>query len=73
MGPTAIDSPSRRRARIAGAARLWGEVTLAAVSLLGALVIWHLVRRGRLLRDQLGPPRDVELPEIPPSPSKGGP
>jgi len=38
---------------------------LIALAAIGALVIWHLVRRGRLIRDRLNPPRIVRLPELP--------
>jgi hypothetical protein len=38
---------------------------LVALSTLTALVIWHLVRRGRMIRARLGPPRDAPLPELP--------
>ena len=37
-------------------------VTIAA---LGALIIWHLVRRGRLIREGLKPPQRPRWPEIP--------
>lgn len=37
-------------------------VALVSVAMLGALVVWHLLRRGRLIRDRLGPPRDTLLP-----------
>jgi hypothetical protein len=37
-------------------------VTLVAVA---ALLIWHIIRRGRLVRERLGQPRAVELPEFP--------
>jgi hypothetical protein len=45
-------------------AELLGTV-LVALAVLGALVIWHLARRGRLIRERLGPPRIVRLPELP--------
>jgi hypothetical protein len=38
----------------------WG---LVATALLGLLALWHLVRRGRVLRANLAPPRSVSLPE----------
>jgi hypothetical protein len=41
-------------------ARLLG-VSVLSIGVLGALVIWHLVRRGRLIRDRLAPPRPVRL------------
>jgi hypothetical protein len=47
--------------RVREAARLWSYVTLGSIATLGALVIWHLVRRGRLIRERLGPPRNIRL------------
>jgi hypothetical protein len=38
----------------------WG---LVATALLGLLALWHLVRRGRVLRANLTQPRSVSLPE----------
>jgi hypothetical protein len=37
---------------------------LVALAAIGALVIWHLVRRGRLIRQRLSPPRIVRMPEL---------
>ena len=39
-----------------------GLVTLAA---LGGLLIWHIIRRGRLIRERLNPPRIGPTPGIP--------
>jgi hypothetical protein len=39
-----------------------GLVTLAA---LGGLLIWHIMRRGRLIRERLNPPRIVRTLETP--------
>lgn len=39
-------------------------VALVSVGALGALVVWHLLRRGRLIRDRLGPPRDTLLSSL---------
>ena len=39
-----------------------GLVTLAA---LGGLLIWHIIRRGRLIRERLNPPRAVRPLEPP--------
>ena len=39
-----------------------GLVTLAA---LGGLLIWHIIRRGRLIRERLNPPRIVRPLEPP--------
>ncbi len=38
---------------------------LVALAAIGGLVIWHLVRRGRLIRERLAPPRIVRLPDLP--------
>jgi hypothetical protein len=36
---------------------------ITAFACFGALLIWHLVRRGRLIRDGLAPPKRIELPD----------
>lgn len=51
-GP-ATAGPDRREA--ARAVRLWAGTTLSSVVILATLAIWHLVRRGRLIQDGLGP------------------
>lgn len=38
---------------------------LVALAALGALLLWHVRRRGRLIRERLNSPRIVQLPEIP--------
>ncbi len=38
---------------------------LVALAAIGGLVIWHLVRRGRIIRERLGPPKVVRMPELP--------
>ena len=62
------DLPPSQRARIGRlAASLlgWG---LVASTVLGLLALWHLVRRGRILRANLAPPKPVvSLPEIAPT------
>jgi hypothetical protein len=62
LEPKPIDAEGRRRIR--DATRMWGLSTLGGIAILAVLVIWHLVRRGRLLRDRLGPPRSVGLPNL---------
>ena len=52
----ALRRPEDRR-RIGRAAALWGYLALGAVVTMTALILWHLARRGRLIRDRLGPPR----------------
>jgi hypothetical protein len=56
----ANDADRRRVGRLVA---IWGGVTLGGVTILAALLIWHLVRRGRLIRDRLGPPKLVQWPE----------
>jgi hypothetical protein len=58
------DVAPRDRTRIGWAAAAFLSAGLVAIVALGSLAIWHLVRRGRLIRERLGQPRDVRLPEI---------
>lgn len=58
------DAAQRRNAQARRAARLWGEVTLAGIVVLGGFTLWHLRRRSRLLHDHAGAPRRVEWPEM---------
>jgi hypothetical protein len=37
---------------------------LVALAAIGGLVIWHLVRRGRIIRERLEPPKVVRMPEL---------
>ena len=39
-------------------------VGVASIGVVGWLTIWHLVRRGRLIREGLNPPKDVRLPDL---------
>jgi hypothetical protein len=64
----AVDPEAYRR--IGHAAATWLGLTLAAIAILSVGVIWHLVRRGRLIRERLGPPRAVQLPELEPGQTK---
>jgi hypothetical protein len=41
-------------------------VALVALVALGALIIWHAMRRARLIREKLAPPRIVRLPDVAP-------
>jgi hypothetical protein len=59
-------APAQRR-RIARATMLWGGVALTGTTLVGGLAIWHLVRRGRILRESLGDPRPIKPLESPPA------
>ena len=35
-------------------------VGVFSIGIIGVLMIWHLVRRGRLIRDRLNPPKHVQ-------------
>jgi hypothetical protein len=58
QGPTA-----RKRLGEAVAALL--GTALVGLAAWGGLVIWHLVRRGRIIRERLDPPKIVRMPELP--------
>jgi len=47
------------RPRVSRAVASLLAASIAAIAVLGALIIWHLVRRGRLIREGLNPPRPV--------------
>ena len=40
--------------------------SIFAIAALGALLIWHFVRRGRLIREGLRPPRPIRWPAVKP-------
>ena len=44
-------------------ASLFG-VVIVSIALIGCLLIWHAVRRGRLIRQRQPPPRNVTLPDL---------
>lgn len=52
------------RKRVGQAIALWGFITLGLTALIGVFTLWHLARRGRLLRQRTLPPitREMELP-----------
>jgi len=60
-----LDEQPQARARLGRAIAVLLGTTLVALAALGALVIWHLIRRGRLIRERLNAPRKVWLPETP--------
>jgi hypothetical protein len=57
QGPTARKRLSEAVAALLGTA-------LVALAAIGGLVIWHLVRRGRIIRQRLAPPKVVRMPEL---------
>lgn len=64
----AAANPVRARAearrRIGRAVAAWMALALTAVVTVTTLIVWHLVRRGRLIRETLPPPRAGILPEL---------
>ncbi|MGO9470199.1 MAG: hypothetical protein ACLQIB_25155 [Isosphaeraceae bacterium] len=60
-----LDEQPQARARVGRAVAVLLGTSLVALAAIGALVIWHLIRRGRLIRERLNPPRKVSLLEIP--------
>jgi hypothetical protein len=60
-----LDEQPQARPRVGRAVAVLLGTSLVALAALGALVIWHLIRRGRLIRERLNPPREIWLPEIP--------
>ncbi len=55
--------PEARRQLGEAVAALLGTA-LVALAAIGALLIWHLLRRGRIIRERLEPPKVVRLPEL---------
>jgi hypothetical protein len=54
--------PAARR-RIGRAYAEFLAVVLVAIGSLTALVLWHLARRGRVIRRRLGQPRPISWPD----------
>jgi hypothetical protein len=40
------------------------KVVVVTLAIIGLLAIWHLRRRAQLIRERLGPPKDVSLPDF---------
>ncbi len=59
-----LDERPEARPRLGRAVAELLGTTLVAVAALSALLIWHLVRRARMIRERLSPPRAVELPDF---------
>ena len=60
-----LEQRPEARSRLGRAVAVLLGTALVAMGAIGALVIWHLVRRGRLIRERLSPPRIVRMPESP--------
>ena len=54
------------RGRLARAVGSLMGAAIVGLAAIGLLLIWHLARRGRLIREGLSNPRAVRLPEVDP-------
>lgn len=63
-----LDESPRNRSRIGRAVAALAATALVTIAVLGILLIWHLVRRARLIRERLDPPKDVGLVDPRPDP-----
>jgi hypothetical protein len=54
------------RGRVRSAVVSLLAASVASIAVVGALAIWHLVRRGRMIRQRLAPPRPVRWPPLEP-------
>ena len=61
-----LDEQPDARSRLGKAVAALLGTGLVALATLGALLIWHMVRRGRMIRERLNPPRAVPTLEQPP-------
>jgi hypothetical protein len=52
------------RPRVSRAVASLLATAVVAIAAVGGLLIWHLIRRGRLIRAGLNPPRPVRWPAI---------
>jgi hypothetical protein len=59
-----IDQGPMARKRLGEAVAALLGTALVALAAIGGLVIWHLVRRGRIIRERLDPPKVVRMPEL---------
>lgn len=60
-----LEQRPEARPRLGRAVAVLLGTALVGLAAIGALVIWHLVRRGRLIRERLSPPRVVRIPDLP--------
>ncbi len=63
LGQILAERPEART-RLSRAVGSLLATALVAIAVLGFLLIWHLRRRAQLIRDRLGPPRAVSLPDL---------
>ena len=60
-----LDERPEARPRLGRAIAILCGTTLVAFAAFGALFIWHIARRGRMIRERLSAPRVVRMPEFP--------
>jgi hypothetical protein len=60
-----LEERPEARSRLGRAVSALLGTLLVAVAAFGGLLIWHIVRRGRLIRERLNAPRIVRLPDTP--------
>ena len=58
-----LEERPEARSRLGRAVAALVGTFLVAVAVFGALLIWHIRRRGRLIRERLNAPRIVHLPQ----------
>jgi hypothetical protein len=58
-----LDENPEARPRVRNAVVSLLGTAVAAIAIVGLLLMWHFRRRGQLIRDRLGPPRQVSLPD----------
>jgi hypothetical protein len=51
-----------KKSRIREAVVLWQLMTVGAIALIGSLIIWHLKRRGDLVKSKVSPPKMQSSP-----------
>ncbi len=60
-----LDERPEARSRLGRAVAEMLGTALIAFAAVGGLLIWHIMRRGRLIRERLSDPRVIHLPEFP--------
>ena len=58
-----LEERPEARSRLGRAVAALLGTFLVAVAVFGGLLIWHIMRRGRLIRERLSAPRIVRLPD----------
>jgi hypothetical protein len=60
-----LDERPEARSRLGRAIAELIGTTLVAIVAIGALLLWHVRRRGRSIRERLASPRNAQLPDLP--------